>query len=239
MLSITLPVSHQPAVLYRCCVLCLKSLTWCDGSIVQLCSAIAISQGWYWASDVIGLLHVSCSYLCYSSMSGEGVSDQKLYWYLLPALCHSNLLREKGSCASWPWHRQWLVVVWRYVFFVMCLIVSSHGNHFSKLKLGKKIWCCRAGLWRLEQFYSWIYKYIRFFFSVSIGVAFVISSPFVVVYENAIPFMIKLFLSKAILYLDCSIEYVSWFCFNGPFTVKTQMKKKIQRAEVVQLGSGI
>jgi len=51
--------------------------------------------------------------------------------------------------------------------------------------------------------------------------------------------MIKLFLSKAILYLDCSIEYVSWFCFNGPFTVKTQMKKKIQRAEVVQLGSGI
>ena len=36
----------------------------------------------------------------------------------------------------------------------------------------------------------------QFFFSVSFGVAFVIRSPFVVVYENAI-FMIKLFLSKA------------------------------------------
>ena len=84
-----------------------------------------------------------------------------------------------------------------------------------------------------------IQVYQIFFFSVSIGIAFVISSPFVVVYENAIPFMIKLFLSKAILYLDCSIEYVSWFCFIGPFTVKTQMKKIIQRAEVVQLGSGI
>jgi len=36
----------------------------------------------------------------------------------------------------------------------------------------------------------------QFFFSVYFDVAFVISSPFVVVYENTI-FMIKLFLSKA------------------------------------------
>ena len=76
------------------------------------------------------------------------------------------------------------------------------------------------------------------FFSVSFDVAFVISSPFVVVYENTI-FMIKLFLSKAKLPpqqpRNLSVKLGVWqlfstsivqqsmfpgFYFNGPFTVK-------------------